>query len=80
MAKVKIEFNSSGMADLLNQAARDICKPHADSVASRCGVGYASDLVSYSGGRSRSIASVYTADPEAMRDNLKNNTILRNLK
>lgn len=81
MAKVKVFINRPELTELLNQATREICKPHADSVASACGKGYASDLKDFGKGRrSRSIASVYTEDFRAMADNMKNNTILRNLR
>lgn len=51
-------------------------KRRADNIAAACGDGY----VANSGeGKTRSRASVVTATGKAMRDNAKNNTLVRNL-
>ena len=48
----------------------------ATEIAGRCGEGYASDTYMTPG---RAIASVFAESKEAIKDNLDNNTILRNL-
>lgn len=48
----------------------------ASEIAGRCGSGYESDTHMTPG---RVIASVYAESKEAVKDNLDNNTILRNL-
>ncbi len=53
-----------------------VLREHADRIAGRCGEGYASDTYLTGG---RAVASAFTETKEAMRDNLDNNTLLRNL-
>lgn len=75
MAKVKIELNSAGIRALLKGPETETClRSEAESIASRAGRGYATDSKQMPG---RVIASAYTADEEAMQDNLNNNTLLR---
>lgn len=77
MSKVKFELNRAGVRELLkspNMAA--ICSERASSVRSRAGVGYD---VSVKTGANRVYANIYTATPEAMRDNYENNTLLKAL-
>lgn len=77
MSDVRIELNSAGIRELLRSAEMGaIVEEHAAAIAARCGAGYEHDKKLMPG---RVIASAYTADPEAMRDNLDNNTLLRNL-
>lgn len=77
MAKIKIKLNSSGIKALLKGSeTEEFIKSKADEIASRAGHGYSSDTKQMSG---RVIASAYTADEEAMKDNLENNTLLRSL-
>lgn len=76
MSKLRIEINSDGVQELLKEIGRDVCGPMAQRAADACGDGYAADT--HDAG-TRVIASVYTETPEAYRDNLENNTILRNL-
>ncbi len=79
--KVKVFINRPELTEIMNECAREICEPLATDISLACGVGYESDLHDFRGGRrSRSVASVYTETPEAMVDNMKNNTILRNLQ
>lgn len=77
MAKVRIELNSSGIQNLLKGSEVEaLVKSKADEIATRAGRGYSSDSRQMPG---RVIASAYTADEEAMRDNMENNTLLRSL-
>ena len=75
MAKVRIELNSDGVRELLRSAQMGaICKSYADGIAGRAGAGYE---VTVHTGATRVNASVGTATKEAMRDNYKNNTLLK---
>ena len=76
MSKCRIELNSEGVQELLKEVGANVCAPKAQEIASACGDGYASDTYDVGG---RIVASVYTDTIEAIRDNLENNTILRNL-
>ena len=75
--KVKIELNSAGVRELLHECGRTVCKEKADSIAARCGAGYASDTKNAG---TRTIAGVITDSVEAMKDNNNNNTLLKALK
>lgn len=78
MSKVKIALNSAGVRELLKSPELEgVLQEHAQRIAASCGDGYASDSKQMPG---RVIASVYTDTDAAIRDNLKNNTILRALK
>lgn len=78
MSKVRIELNSAGIRELLRSDEMGaVVEGHASAIAARCGDGYAFDRKLMPG---RVIASAYTADKDAMRDNLDNNTLLRNLQ
>ena len=75
MAKFHIELNREGVRELLQSAEMmQICQSHAQAIASRAGNGYA---VTTHTGRTRVNASVAVVTEEAMRDNLKNNTLLK---
>ena len=75
MSKVRIELNSAGVRELLrSQPIADVLAEHAAAIAGRCGEGYAHDTHMTPG---RVVASVYTETPEAMADNLRENTLLR---
>ena len=77
MSNVKIELNSAGIREMLRSAEMQaLLGEKAAEIAGRCGEGYESDVHMTPG---RAIASVFTATPEAAKDNSKNNTILRNL-
>lgn len=77
MAKVKIELISDGIKSLLKgPETESFIKGEADKIASRAGNGYSTDTKQMSG---RVIASTYTADEDAMKDNLENNTLLRSI-
>lgn len=75
MAKFHIELNREGVRELLQSAEMmQICQSHAQAIANRAGNGYA--VTTYTG-RTRVNASVAVVTEEAMRDNLKNNTLLK---
>lgn len=75
MSKIKIELNSAGVRELLrSQSIADVLAEHASAIAGRCGEGYAHDTHMMPG---RVIAAAYTETPEAMADNLRENTLLR---
>lgn len=75
MADVRIVLNSKGIRELLrSEEIGSAVKGVADGIAQRAGAGYASDTKVMPG---RVIASAYTETPEAMQDNLDNNTLLR---
>ena len=75
MASVRIELNSEGVKELLRSAEMmQICRNAAQQIAGNAGDGY--EVSTYTG-RTRVNASVYTATAKAMRDNLKNNTLLK---
>jgi hypothetical protein len=75
MANVQVELNSEGIRELLrSQAMMEECRAHAQAIASRAGGGYT--VTTYTG-VTRVNASVMTATPEAIKDNLKNNTLLK---
>lgn len=77
MSNVKVELNSAGIREMLLSAEmQQILGEKAAEIAGRCGDGYASDTYMTPG---RAIASVYAESKEAVKDNLDNNTILRNL-
>lgn len=78
MSKLRIELNSAGVRELLKSPEMSaIVGEHASRIAQNCGDGYAHDTHMTPG---RVIASAYTETAEAMADNLRENTLLRNLK
>lgn len=78
MAKVEIRLDRAGMRSLLkSQGLASLLGGIASGISSRCGEGYAHDTKQMP---SRVIASAYTETPDAMRDCLDNNTLLRCLK
>lgn len=78
MAKVRVELNSEGVRELLQSPEiAAICQGQARAIAGRAGDGYSVTVYT---GATRVNASVMTETPEAMRDNLKNNTLLKAVK
>ena len=73
---MRIELNDAGIQELLKEGGQTVCGPMAERIAQSCGSGYSADTHDVGG---RVVASVFTDSTEAMRDNLENNTILRNL-
>lgn len=75
MSKVKFELNRAGVRELLrSQEMMNVCRESANTIANRAGDGYEVDTYV---GANRVNASVYAATPEARKDNLKNNTLLK---
>ena len=75
MGKVQVELNSEGVRELLRSPEMAaICQAQAMAIAGRAGNGYS---VSTYTGTSRVNASVMAETQEAIRDNLKNNTLLK---
>lgn len=78
LTKVCVELNSPAVRALLKSPEMEaLLKEHADGIAARAGKGYAADTRQMG---TRAIASAYTETLDAMRDNLKNNTLLRSMK
>lgn len=78
MSNLKFELNSAGVRQLLRSEAMAAgLESTAAAIAERCGAGYESDRKLMP---TRVIASVYTGETRAYRDNMQNNTILRSLK
>lgn len=78
MSKIKLELNSEGVREMLKwDETRAVCMEHANRVRNNCGNGYVVQSRTY---RERSGAAVFADTPEAYRDNLKNETLLRALK
>lgn len=78
LIKVRIELNRDGVRQLLqSEDLGEKLEGLAEAISDRCGEGYAHDRKLMP---TRVIASVYTDTPEAAKDNLQNNTILRALK
>ena len=72
---IRVELNSEGVRELLRSPEMAaICQAQAKAIAGRAGDGYS---VSTYTGANRVNASVITETPEAMQDNLKNNTLLK---
>lgn len=76
MASVRIEMNDAGIQELLHVVGEQVCGAYAQSVAEACGDGYSWDV--YDAG-TRNVASVYITTSEALKDNYKNNTLLRSM-
>lgn len=73
MSKTKIEFNSSGIRQLLlSSELADCVQQEANKVASRAGDGYEAKVKNAVG---RNLAAVYPATAEARRDLYENNTL-----
>lgn len=78
MGKVKVVLNGAGVRALLKSAEMEKCiADQANAIQGRCGSGYATDTKQMG---TRVIASVYTDDSKAYKDNLDNNTLLRAMK
>lgn len=75
MSKVKIELNNAGIRELLKSPeVMALCVESANQVRSRAGDGF--EVESYTG-FDRAHAVVFADTPEAKRDNLENNTLLK---
>ncbi len=75
MGKVEVEINYNGLLELLkNPAVQKNCIEVANKIADVAGDGY---NVSEWKGPHRAGATVWCDGPEAIRDNLDNNTFLK---
>lgn len=73
--KISISLNREGVRRLLrSEEMAAVCRQYADKAADRLGDGYE---VSEHVGRNRVNASVRTKSAEAVRDNYKNNSLLK---
>lgn len=77
MSKIRVQLKSKGIVELLKSnditaATREAC----EKVRDRCGSGYSMNLLE---GKKRSVGRVYAYTSEAVRDNYKNNTLLKAL-
>lgn len=78
MANVKVKLNSSGVRKLLkSQEMMNVCTKQAYRAQSKLGEGYG---VSYRTDKTRVVAAIKAETPDAMRDNMENNSILKALK
>lgn len=77
-SNVEIKLNSAGIRQLLrSDEMKKICEEHASNILNRAGDGY--ELDTYTG-QNRVNAMVKAATPRAMRENMKNNTLLKAVK
>ena len=78
MKKVKVVLNRAGVRELLrSDEMESMLGKKASDIRGRCGEGYEAD--SYKG-KNRAKATVWTATPDAMRDNSNNNTLLKGMR
>lgn len=78
MSKITIELNEAGIRELLrSREMGELLTERAAVIADRCGAGYAHDRKMMP---SRVVASVFTDDDAAKKDNAEQNTILRSLQ
>ena len=77
--KFEVELNSNGvMALLKSEEMEDGLRNIAEGIARRAGSsGYESNTLS---GRKRATGRVFTNNKQALKDNLKNNTLLKVLR
>lgn len=77
MSNVIFELNSEGVRELLqSQEMQNALQEIATDIQSKCGADYATDVQVM---QTRAIASVYTDNAEALKDNSENNTLLKAL-
>ena len=75
MSKLEIQLDSAGIQALLkSQEIVDVLQSQADNIRAQLGDQY---KTSQHIGKTRANVSVYTEDPDAIRDNLQNNTLLK---
>lgn len=81
MAKPRMKWNIKAFAEIRNApGVLDDLQNRADAIASAAGEGYESRPAEAGKGRKgRGRAAVITADFDAVRDNAKNQTLLRSL-
>ncbi len=77
MSKFKVELNHSGVRSMLrSKEMMEICEGYADAALSRLGSGY---KVSSQVGKNRVNAEVAAVSAKAIRENSKDNAILKAL-
>lgn len=75
MSKVRIELNRAGVGQLLkSDEVKNFISAEAERRAQGLGDGYGTDT--YKAG-TRVIASIFTESPEAAKENMENNTLLK---
>lgn len=78
MSKIEFVLDVSALNEIMkSEEMQQILLDHTSEIASRCGEGYENDVYV---GNFTAMSSVYTDTPEAMIDNLENNTLLKNLR
>lgn len=71
---VELDIDAIGESLLKSPEIKDFLMETANGIAQKCGEGYKTDTHMLSG---RVVASVYTATRKAVKDNEKNNTLLK---
>lgn len=75
MGKMTIRLDRAGVRELLrSEEAVEICESYANRAVAQLGEGY--EVTTFRG-RNRANASVKAESPKAVKENLKNNTILK---
>lgn len=75
MSNIEVKLNSAGVRQLLrSEEMKNICAEHASNILQKVGSGYEMDTYI---GKTRVNAMVRATTPQAMRDNLHNNTLLK---
>ena len=75
MSNVRIELNNDGVRELLQSPEiQETCQEYATAAANRAGSGYSTSAYM---GKTRVNVSVYAATEKAVKDNRKNNTIIK---
>lgn len=75
MSKVRIKLNRAGVGQLLKSAEmQSVLSERATAIRQRAGAGYEQDVHV---GKTRANAMVKATTHKAMRDNMKNNTLLK---
>lgn len=75
MSNMRFKLNRAGVRELMQSAQMAaICEEKANAIAGRCGPGY--EVTTYTG-KTRANASVHAATPQARRENMENNTLLK---
>lgn len=77
MSKVKIVLNEANVRALLKKVGSTTCTRLAKEAAARCGSGYEVQTRNYP---TRTGAIIKPATPDAKRDNMENDTILRAIR
>lgn len=77
MSNLKVKLISAGVREMLQSPEIEACVEEAcEAVEQRAGSGYGHNVVK---GKKRNVGRVYAFTQEAIRDNYKNNTLLKAL-